>query len=429
MTLSSSPEQLLNCLRSQHHLADIELGLDRIKVILEHISLPQFPFTYVLAGTNGKGTCAALLANAFHSLGISWALYSSPHVRNFNERALINNDEVPDEEWCLALHKIEEARRMVDSTLGMTYFEYCTLAALWLFSRRKLDVWILEIGLGGRLDAVNIVDADCSIITSIGLDHTDILGDTREAILVEKIGIARANKPLICAEPSPPPNLDKLVHSIGAELFNINRDYGRESYELSGIEFLGEGDVLYAHNSKKLVIKRSSAYLTIHYATAWQALCLWGKKDTLRQESIECIQRSWEIFSLEGRWQQEEVGKALFIFDGAHNPQAMNLLAHRLAKMQQPIEMVFGIMRDKDLSGVVAPLLDVIQRWHLFPLSAQRALEVEQIERHIRGAGKQVSCYQNGTDLVTRLKEEQKTFIVSGSFHTVGEILDVLRSL
>ena len=156
----------------------------------QHLANP--PFVYTIAGTNGKGTCAALLETALLANGLTTGLISSPHLLSFNERIRLNGTPASDTEWLGALERIKQ----IKGDLPLTYFEYCTLAGLLLFTERQVDVWILEVGLGGRLDAVNIIDSDCAVITSIGLDHTEILGDTREKILAEKIPVARANKPL-----------------------------------------------------------------------------------------------------------------------------------------------------------------------------------------------------------------------------------------
>ena len=385
------------------------------------------PFLYTIAGTNGKGSCASLLATALHASGFRYALYTSPHVRSFNERACIDGAAATDEDWCSALQEVEEARQK--TKLPLTYFEYATLAAFLLFSRYDLDVWILEVGLGGRLDAVNVMDADCAVITSIGLDHTDYLGNTREAIFAEKIAIARENKPLIYADPSPPANLRQLKDEKGVRFFAVNDEFGSRRGRLAGMEFLTKGEIFYAHNDEELLMTESSPQLSLHYATAWQGLCL------LKENGIHDMRRraakiasSWRGFNLLGRWQIQQCGQARFIFDVAHNPQAAELMARRIAALREPADMIFGIMKDKEWRGFIQPLLSLVGHWHLFPLAEERALSVAELSYMLKNAGAQVSIYSDKGSLLTRLTRQKKIFVISGSFHTVGEIFEGLEA-
>ena len=385
----------------------------------------------MLAGTNGKGTCGSLLTSALERLGLRTALYSSPHLRSFNERAMIDNAMATDDEWREALQEVEKARQETGD-IGLTYFEYCTLAALWLFAQRDLDVWVLEVGLGGRLDAVNIMDADCAIITSVSLDHIQILGRTREDILYEKIAIARAGRPLVYADPSPPTNLHQLVAENEAELLQVNQDFGSRHRQLNGMEFLQGEESFYARGDQQLMVNQndSSSQLVINIATAWQALCLLRVKnknqraETFAMNAVQraTIAHSWWNHNLAGRWQRESLRSAELIFDVAHNPPAAQLLAQRLKNVPQPIEMVFGMMQDKDWRGFVRPLLSLIRFWHLVPLNSERGLSLNDLSLGLKELGARTHSYPNEAALLARIQREEKrkTFIVCGSFLSGG---------
>ena len=223
-SLSMTPLSLsawLERLESQHPV-EIELGLDRVSEVSEKLGLLTAPpTTLTVAGTNGKGSVVSVLSAALVHSGKCVGRYTSPHLNRFNERICIDDVEVEDTELVAAFEAIKEAT----GTVSLTYFEVATLAALWIFRERDVDVQVLEVGLGGRLDAVNIVDADLSVVTSIGLDHTDWLGDSRELIAIEKAGVARAGQPCVVADPDPPGSLLSTLDALGARTCLINREW------------------------------------------------------------------------------------------------------------------------------------------------------------------------------------------------------------
>ena len=447
------PEVYLNHLISCHSLDEIKLGLDRITKVFHNLTdggkPPHIPFTYIVGGTNGKGTCAALLEQALRAHGRSTALICSPHLLSFNERACINGKAATDAEWLAALQSVDAHRQGTP----LTYFEYCTLAAFLIFWHHKVDVWILEVGLGGRLDAVNLIDADCALITSIDLDHTEILGDTREKLAYEKIQVARRNKPLIFGDSNPPSNIQQVADEIGAKLLMMNRDFiAPDSASATELEL--DNPQLLADN----------------VASSWQALKCYeessasvtgvagASSNPAKHFSLDpaITASAWNSFFLAGRWQKIRIGDNLVIMDTGHNPAAAEVIAQRLqeelqqeAKVQ--IEAIFGILNTKDWRGFVLPLLPLISKWHLFPLESHKAIAPDElaanlqsisdfnapvqhhqnavaIVEHIRAIGDAKEGHIKGGNAKEKNGAPNKTiFLVCGSFHTVGEVMSALN--
>jgi len=210
----------LNRIESLHPIK-IDLGLERVRPVADRLQLDLAAVVITVGGTNGKGSTCAILESVLHAAGYRVGLYTSPHLVRFNERARIGGVAVSDDELIDAFHQVEAARAEV----ALTYFEFTTLAILLCFARARLDAVILEVGLGGRLDAVNLIDADCSIITSVDIDHVEYLGPTRESIGYEKAHIFRAGRPAICADPVPPESLVEHAHKVGADLWLFGRDF------------------------------------------------------------------------------------------------------------------------------------------------------------------------------------------------------------
>ena len=480
------PEEYLNHLISCHSLDEIKLGLDRITKVFHNLTdggkPPHIPFTYIVGGTNGKGTCAALLEQALRAHGRSTALICSPHLLSFNERACINGKAATDAEWLAALQSVDAHRQGTP----LTYFEYCTLAAFIIFWHHQVDVWILEVGLGGRLDAVNIIDADCALITSIDLDHTEILGDTREKLAYEKLQVARRNKPLIFGDSNPPANVQQVADEIGAKLLMMNRDFvapaaGSASASASAA---GSAPDLELNNPQ---------LLADNVASSWQALKCYEESSAsvgsvasassspAKRFSLDPVitASAWNNFFLAGRWQKIRIGDNLVIMDTGHNPAAAEVTAQRLqqelqqgAKVQ--IEAIFGILNTKDWHGFVSPLLPLISKWHLFPLESHKAIAPDELAANLQSIDSAVSLqhHQNAAAIVKYIRaigdaqgnvkegnikggnnQVEKTqgennqggdvkegnvqgksgvpnktiFLVCGSFHTVGEIMSALN--
>ncbi|MGL4775419.1 MAG: bifunctional tetrahydrofolate synthase/dihydrofolate synthase, partial [Aeromonas veronii] len=212
----------------QIHPVNIDMGLDRVGAVARRMGLTQLPFKVItVAGTNGKGSSCAMAASILMAAGYKVGVYSSPHLLRFTERVRVNGQELPDSDHCAAFAEVEAAR----GEIALTFFEFATLAGLWLFCRAAPDVLLLEVGLGGRLDATNVVESDVAMITSIALDHCDWLGDTREAVAVEKAGVYRAGKPAISGEPNPPETIASEAQRLDANLRQVGIDFRGDEHE------------------------------------------------------------------------------------------------------------------------------------------------------------------------------------------------------
>ncbi len=433
MTQISATQSLVRRLVSQHSLAEIELDLARVTRVFRYMGLGTIPFVYTIGGTNGKGTCGALLASASQAMGLKTGLYSSPHLDLFEERVCINGVAASEQEWSAALEEVEKARQ----SIPLTYFEYCTLACFYIFASHQLDIWILEVGLGGRLDAVNIIDCDCAVITSIDLDHMDRLGNSRASILYEKLGIVRASCPLVYGDPNPPANFDQLIQAKKPELKQINRDYGSSHRLLKGDELVTKGEIFFADLDgcrECLPTRLVNPLLATNLATAWQSLLCYRNRQASSRQQLKIARLAanrWQEFYLVGRWQKEELGNTSLLFDVAHNPAAASLLAKRLQDEKQPIEIVVGLMKNKDWEGFVAPLVAISRKWHAFPLSVERAFTVDSLVENLATRGISVQQHSSALSLLAWLQtqSEAKLVVFCGSFYLVGEALGALREL
>ncbi len=428
---------------------DVLLGLDRISAVLGRTEIRPPPFIFTIAGTNGKGSCANLIYQALLVAGYPAAFFSSPHLLRFNERAQINGEEAHNEEWLASLERVHRAKQKVK----LTYFEYCTLAALDIFSRRSAFPWVLEVGLGGRLDAVNVLDTNCAVITSIDIDHTDRLGKDRVSIGHEKMGIARRGVPLICGEPSPPAEVINAAEQAGAKLLCVNRDYGVRGKGLTECCFAEEPIVEY-YASRRFVrgntddpqtdaLKREPAVLcatnedqlAVNLATAWQALNVFDDK-----WDADLVAATWHKARLIGRWQKIRFGQHLLILDTGHNPQAARILVHRLQEKIFPYaraEIIFAMRADKDWQEFLKITSPHIKEWHLFPLfmqtdeGAPKEISVAKtsLERALNRLHARTHWYDHAKQLLQslRLRSEPTVFWVCGSFHTLGEVMQQLR--
>jgi len=408
----------------QLHPSEIELGLERIRKTGERLQvLEPAPLVITVTGTNGKGSTCAMLAGLLQSQGLRIGLYSSPHFLRYNERIQINGNPVADEHICTAFTQVEQAR----ADTSLTYFEFGTLAALWIFRQAGLDAVILEVGLGGRLDAVNVVEPDIAVITTIALDHADWLGDSIEQVAAEKAGIMRAGKPLVCGQLQPPANLLALAKEHGASLYLRGRDFdiypGTDSWCWQGLE---HGDTLRLEALPQLSLPLENA------AVALQVLAL---LDLPWQPAV--IRESLRSTRMTGRLQQLDfsyAGKTCnLLLDVAHNPQAAEYLAGRL--QERPVTgrrlAVFGALTDKDVQSVVAAMVTQIDAWAAAPLPSSRSCDPQKLEQLLQQASAQ---YQVFPDIVLALEHQlaQATpanqIVVFGSFFTVAQVLDYIST-
>jgi dihydrofolate synthase / folylpolyglutamate synthase len=416
------------------HPVGIDMGLTRIGRVKDALGLRFDCPVITVGGTNGKGSTCAILETILLRAGYRVGCHTSPHLLTFNERARIDGAEASDADLLEHFEAVEKARASLPEPVSLTYFEFTTLAILHLFASRGLDAVVLEVGLGGRLDAVNIVDTDCAVITSIDIDHTDFLGDTREKIGFEKAGIFRAGKPAICGDPSPPQSLIDHAEAIGADLWLVGRDFRYEAQpgnERQQWSYLGREQ----RRSALAYPALRGANQLINTSAALAAL------EALRDRvpvSAQDIRLGLANVELAGRFQVLP-GKPQVILDVAHNPHAAAVLAQNLGNMGYfPYTYaVFGAMRDKDIEGVLTHLKGEIDHWNVTALPTARGATAEDLESALRDAGvndgpdSSVSRFDNPAaafqDALNRASENDR-ILVFGSFYTVAGVMAYRKS-
>ncbi|WP_434996763.1 bifunctional tetrahydrofolate synthase/dihydrofolate synthase [Pectobacterium brasiliense] len=391
------------------HAQAIDLGLERVKQVAEHLQLLQpAPTVFTVAGTNGKGTTCCTLESILLAAGLRVGVYSSPHLVRYTERVRIQGKELPEALHMQAFADIEAGRGAV----SLTYFEFGTLSALQLFKQANLDVVILEVGLGGRLDATNIVDADVSVVTSIAIDHTDWLGNDRESIGREKAGIFRQGRPAVVGEPDMPGTIAAVAAEKGAQLRRRGRDweYSMQRETWSWQDKQRELSRLPLPNVP--LANAATALAALHYSSL--------------NVSEEAIRQGLQHAALPGRFQTVQASPRL-ILDVAHNPHAAAYLANRLAELPKTgkVRAVVGMLSDKDIAGTLAHLTPLVDAWYCAPLEGPRGATAQQIAEHLTRS-------QSFSDVVTAWKQamseatEQDIVIVCGSFHTVAHVMEAL---
>lgn len=391
------------------HAQAIDLGLERVKQVAEHLQLLQpAPTVFTVAGTNGKGTTCCTLESILLAAGLRVGVYSSPHLVRYTERVRIQGKELPEALHTQAFADIEAGRGAV----SLTYFEFGTLSALQLFKQANLDVVILEVGLGGRLDATNIVDADVSVVTSIAIDHTDWLGNDRESIGREKAGIFRQGRPAVVGEPDMPGTIADVAAEKGAQLRRRGRDweYSMQRETWSWQDKQRELSRLPLPNVP--LANAATALAALHYSSL--------------NVSEEAIRQGLQQAALPGRFQTVQASPRL-ILDVAHNPHAAAYLANRLAELPKTgkVRAVVGMLSDKDIAGTLAHLTPLVDAWYCAPLEGPRGATAQQIAEHLTRS-------QSFLDVVTAWKQamseatEQDIVIVCGSFHTVAHVMEAL---
>ena len=409
---------------SHQHVAEIVMGLDRVRAVWEKMGKPQAPINITVGGTNGKGSTGAMLESILSIAGFKTGFYSSPHLVHFNERARLDAKSVSDADFVTAFETVEAARCSMVPNLPLTYFEYATLAALSMFARANLDVAILEVGLGGRLDAVNIVDADVSIVVSVDLDHQSYLGDTIEKIGMEKAHIYRAGRPAIFADVNPPSTLLAYAAQIGADLRLLNRDF-RYSRMDGQWQFFGRDA---ARHSLPFPALRGG-YQLKNASAALAALETLHDKLPVSQAHIKrgLLEVAWP-----GRLQVLP-GRPTVVLDVAHNPHAARALHDALGTMGffENTIAVFGMLSDKDIDQVIAIMKDRVDFWCVAGLeksaSARGATSASLAQKLLaHGAAGKFSQHVNigGAFAAARARAGQNDrILVFGSFYTVADVL------
>jgi dihydrofolate synthase/folylpolyglutamate synthase len=408
------------------HPKAIDMGLERVMQVKNALAIQFACPVIIVGGTNGKGSTCAMLESILLQAGYRVGLYTSPHLLRFNERARIGGEPVSDEALVASFEQLEAKRGAV----SLTYFEFTTLAIMRLFADAGLDAVILEVGLGGRLDAVNVIDADVAIVTSVDIDHTDYLGSTREQIGFEKAGIFRAGKTAICGDPLPPKSLVRQAEEIGADLW------------LSGRDFNYAGDKQQWNYGGRGQRRNSLGYPSLRGANQLlNASAALAALEALRQRlpvGAQEVRSGLVMVDLPGRFQVLP-GRPTIVLDVAHNPHAAATLAQNLDNMgfHPYTYAVFGAMQDKDIDGVITQLKGRIDHWCVTDLPLPRAASAEQIkdklleadvesqhqpdaERTVRAFGSPAEAF---ADALSRATENDR-IVVFGSFLTVAGVME-----
>ena len=387
------------------HQSVIELGLERIRQVANRMGLLSVAVPVItVAGTNGKGSTCAMLTRILTLQGYRVGTYTSPHLLHYNERIALNGQPLADERICEAFAAIEAAR----GDISLTYFEFGTLAAVWCFLQANVDVMVLEIGLGGRLDAVNLWDADVAIITSIGIDHVEWLGSTREAIGREKAGIMRPGKPVICGDDDPPDSIGEEAERVNAILWQYGRDFTAEA--VPELALLGAMQVRNA-----AVVIKTLQLLAIRLPV-----------------QTEVVKEGLHTATLTGRLQKITSNPDVIV-DVSHNPHAVQELAAWLKAhpIHGKTHVIFSILADKDSAGVMKIMLPHVDAWHLVALQGPRTLPVEILEQKLRNVGLQVPVYTYGDfqtvwNFIRSSVPKQDRVVAFGSFLVVSGMLKVV---
>lgn len=407
----------------QLHPSAIDMGLDRARQVAGQLGLSRpAPRVITVTGTNGKGSTCAFLAALLQAQGLKVGVYSSPHLLHYNERVQVQGVQVSDAQLCEAFVAVEAAR----GDITLTYFEMGTLAAFWLFEQAGLDAVVLEVGLGGRLDAVNLVDADLALVTSIGLDHADWLGNTRESVAFEKAGILRAGKPALCGDLDPPAPLLEQAAALNCPFVLRGRDFSVaidvDAWSWQGVN--GAGQPLVLTDLPLLDLPMENAALALQ---AYALLDLPWQPGVLA-EALSGTRIVGRLDRRVLRWK----GKTLnLLLDVGHNPHAARFLAQRLVQRPVPGKRlaVFGLLGDKDLEGVVAELVAGVAHWAVTPLPTPRSTPVEQLQACLQNLGASVTSYQNVAQALLAQCEQATAddeILLFGSFYCVAEALEWL---
>ncbi|MDQ6924314.1 MAG: bifunctional tetrahydrofolate synthase/dihydrofolate synthase [Pseudomonadota bacterium] len=400
------------------HPKAIAMGLDRVTAVYARLGVVLKCPVITVGGTNGKGSTCALLECMLRAAGYRVGAYTSPHLLHYNERVRVDAADATDDALLEAFAAVESARL----TTPLTYFEFGTLATLWLLARAGLDVVVLEVGLGGRLDAVNVVDADVAIVTTVAIDHVDYLGTTREDIGREKAGIFRSGAFAICADRLPPATLLAQASAIGARLLRIGIDYDFTAHD-GQWSYRGPGGTRHGLPIPAL----RGAYQLANAATALAAL------DVLRERlpvPMGAVREGLVSVELPGRLQVLP-GRPVTVLDVAHNPQAAAALADSLGSMgfHPQTWAVFGIMADKDIDSVIAALLPRVDHWYVASLPPPRGATASDLRQRLETAGVAPAAIRDFNDPASAYRAareavmEADRIIVFGSFLTVAAAL------
>jgi len=403
----------------RQHGQPIALGLERVRAVKEVLGQTEFVPVVLIGGTNGKGSTCALLECMLRNAGYRTGLYTSPHLLRYNERVRLSGRPVSDEALCAAFARVEVARQSLGG-LPLTYFEFGTLAAWEVFAAAGVDVIVLEVGMGGRLDATNVYEPDVSVVTTVDLDHMDWLGPDRESIGREKAGILRPAKPAIVGDPDPPRSLIDRAAAIGADLKLIGRDFD------------AIGETMHWHYRSWRGQRAALPWPALRGRVQLRnAACALAVLDALA-ERLPVAQQELRRGLVEVDWPgrcQRLPGRPEIIVDVAHNPQAARVLAENLATMPPARTWgLVGMLRDKDIAATVAALAGRIDRWLPLSLQGARGATAAELARHLPAGAIEAACDDAATALaIARERAGGDDRIVAfGSFLTVAEVLRAL---
>jgi len=409
------------------HAKNIDMGLARVGEVARRLGLRFDCPVITVAGTNGKGSTCALLESVARQAGYRTGVYSSPHLVRFEERCRIHGDIVDASSLIVHFEAVERARTENDAEVSLTYFEFTTLAILRLMSLSRLDVAILEVGLGGRLDATNIIDADCAVITSVDVDHVEFLGPDRETIGREKAGIMRTGRPVVVSDPMPPQSVIDHAREIGADLWRFGHDFNysgdKQQWAWAGRSRRYAGLAYPALRGANQLVNASGAL------AALEAL-----RDRL-PITAQAVRVGLALVELPGRF-QVVAGQPTLVLDVAHNPHSVAALAANLDAMAYfpTTHAVFGAMADKDLAPMLAKIGPLIDRWYFTDLPTPRAESAADLQRKwnalqmAAGGRRQVATSLHASPeealrAALEAADPADRIVVFGSFYTVGGVL------
>ena len=403
------------------HVTGIDLGLERVIPVAEKLGVMQPEAkVFTVAGTNGKGSTTTTLAAILNAQGYKVGLYQSPHIYRFNERVKLAGMEADDQTLVDAFVKVDQARR--ECGLSLSFFEATTLAAFLIFKQQQCDVWVLEVGLGGRLDVVNVIDPDVAVITNIGLDHVDWLGDTVEKIAFEKAGIIRPNIPVVFAgQQQLPQAIQDKVAETQAQLYTLNQDY---FYQLD------EDGQTWSFASSGSTLKLPVGQLALdNISTAVAAVLVSGI-----EVSQYAIATGIQQARLQGRFEIRQIQDKTVIFDAGHNAHGVEFLLKQLRKFLKynkqytEVVAVFSMLADKDIPSVTDLLKTTVKDWFIANLDVPRAAPVQQIQDALQGQRvHEFGSIQQAFETVLKQGNNNQLILVCGSFHTLEAVWEYLE--
>ncbi|WP_040728167.1 folylpolyglutamate synthase/dihydrofolate synthase family protein [Thiomicrorhabdus sp. Kp2] len=411
------------------HADEIDLGLERIRLVANQMQVTRpAPFVITVAGTNGKGSSVAMLSAILIEAGYRIGTYTSPHILAFNERIQINGKPVNDQLIIEAFDSIENQRK----TTKLTYFEFSTLSALSIFKQSELDVVVLEVGLGGRLDAVNIVDADASLITAIDVDHIDWLGDDRNLIALEKAGVMRKEQISVCSDSNPPASLLDFAEHLQVDFSVLGKDFIYTSAPINNQAWLFQS---LRGEPESITIAKPSLQGAFQLQNASGVVALILKIKSKLPVKVEAINQGLLKVKHPGRLERLQLNHQAWLIDVAHNPQSAEVLAEYLATQDlcsSDRVAVFSALRDKDMLPMVKVIAPWVKKWVIADLAIPRSTDVGALKQTLLNAGvdkDDVYEYESINVAVQAVKElKNKHVLVWGSFFTVAQALTSINS-